>query len=68
MRSLFGAQYVSDLVHNGYKDLGANPIEAQRLAYKEVKKKDCKVLFYIQQNDDNQHSEKISKETGSKEA
>jgi len=40
----------------------------QRAAYKENKKKDCKALFYIQQNVDNQHFEKISKATRSKEA
>jgi hypothetical protein len=28
MKSLFGAQEVSDLVHNGYDDLGANPTDA----------------------------------------
>jgi len=31
---------VSDLVQNGYEDLGTNPTEAQRLAFKEAKKKD----------------------------
>ncbi|MCI64779.1 F-box protein, partial [Trifolium medium] len=68
MRSLFGAQEVIDLVTNGYEDLGANPTEAQRTTFKEAKKKDCKALFYIQQNVDAQHFEKISKATRSKEA
>ncbi|KHN42350.1 Retrovirus-related Pol polyprotein from transposon TNT 1-94, partial [Glycine soja] len=68
MKSLFGAQEVSDLVQNGYEDLGANPTEAQRLMFKEAKKKDCKALFYIQQNVDSYHFEKIAKATRSKEA
>jgi NAD-dependent SIR2 family protein deacetylase len=68
MKSLFGAQDVSDLVHNGYEELRANPTEAYRLAFKEAKKKDCKTLFYIQQNVDNQHFKKISKATRSKDA
>ena len=68
MRSLFGAQDMSDLVQNGYEDLAANATEVQKAAFKENKKKDCKALFYIQQNVDNQHFEKISKATRSKEA
>jgi len=67
MRSLFGAQDVSDLVQNGYEDLAANATEVQKAAFKENKKKDCNSL-YIQQNVDNQHFEKISKATRSKEA
>jgi len=55
MRSLFGAQDMSDLVQNGYEDLVANATEVQKAAFKENKKKDCKALFYIQQNVDNQH-------------
>lgn len=45
---LFGAQDVLKLVHNGYEDLDANPIEVQRAAFKELKKKDCKTLCYNQ--------------------
>jgi uncharacterized protein with ATP-grasp and redox domains len=36
--------------------------------FKENRKKDCKALFYIQQNVDTQHFEKIAKATKSKEA
>jgi hypothetical protein len=68
MKSLFGAQDVLDLVTNGYEDLGANPTEPQRHAFREAKKNDCKTLFYNQQNDDARHFEKISKATKSKEA
>jgi len=68
MKSLFEAQDVLELVENGYEALAANAINVQRAAFKEHKKKDCKALFYIQQNVDNQHFEKISKATSSKQA
>ena len=61
MKSLFGAQDGLELVKNGYEDLGANPIDVQRETFKELKKKDCKALFYIKQNVDSNHFEKISK-------
>ena len=48
MRSLLGAQDVSDLVQNGFKEPPANATDVQRAAFKENKKKDCKALFYIQ--------------------
>ncbi|PNX72596.1 cysteine-rich receptor-like protein kinase, partial [Trifolium pratense] len=68
MKFLFGAQEVSDLVQNGYEELVASPIDAQRTAYSESKKKGCKTLFYIQHNMDSYHFEKIAKVTKSKEA
>ncbi|KAK2405219.1 hypothetical protein QL285_054482 [Trifolium repens] len=68
MKSLFGAQDCYDVVLNGYEDLAENPNDAQRNAFKETKKKDCKALFYIQQNVDSRHFEKIAKATKSKEA
>ncbi|KAK2361452.1 secreted RxLR effector protein [Trifolium repens] len=68
MKSLFGAQEVGDLVQNRYDDLGANPTDAQKVAFKESKKKDCKALFSIQQNVDSYHFEKIAKATRSKDA
>ncbi|XP_073221587.1 uncharacterized protein [Cicer arietinum] len=67
MKSLFGALEVSEIVKNGYEDLVGNPTDAQRTALKEAKKKDCIVLFYIQQNVDNQHFENISKATRSQD-
>jgi len=48
MKSLFGAQDMNHLMHNGYEDLGVNPTKAHKLAFKEAKKIDCKALFYIQ--------------------
>ena len=68
MRSLFGAQDLSDLVQNGFEEPPANATDVQRATFKENKKKDYKALFYIQQNVDNQHFEKIAKATRSKEA
>ncbi|MCH84179.1 F-box protein, partial [Trifolium medium] len=68
MKSLFGAQETLEVVTDGYEELVANPSDAQRSAYKEAKKKDCKALFYIQQNVDSFHFEKIAKATKSKEA
>jgi len=34
------AQDVLELMDNGYKDLGGNPTEAQRAAFKDLEKKD----------------------------
>ncbi|GAU43485.1 hypothetical protein TSUD_91950 [Trifolium subterraneum] len=68
MKSLFGAQECFEVVMDGYDELVANPTDAQRNAFKENRKKDCKALFYIQQNCDTQHFEKIAKCRKSKEA
>jgi len=68
MKSLFDAQDFLELVENGYEDLAANATDVQRAAFKEQKKKDCKAFFYIQQNVDSKHFEKILKITRSKEA
>jgi hypothetical protein len=63
MKSLFGAQDVLEIVENGYDDLAVNAADAERNAFKEVKKKDFKALFYIQQYVDSQNFERISKVT-----
>jgi len=68
MKTLFGAQEVLEIVPNGYEDLAANPTEVQRKAFRDSKKKDRKALFYILQNVDTHHFEKISKVTRFKEA
>jgi len=68
MKSLLGAQDVLELVQNGCEDLGANPIEVHKTNFKELKKKECNPMFYIQQNVDSNRFEKISKITRSKEA
>lgn len=55
MKSLFGAQDVLEIVKEGYEDLVENPTDAQRVIFKESRKKNCKTLFYIQQNVDSHH-------------
>lgn len=62
MKSLF-----VEMKQNGYEELQAEQIYAQRVTFKESKKKYCKTLFYIQQNVNADHFENISKATRSKE-
>jgi hypothetical protein len=50
-------------VENRYEDLAPKATDVQSAAFKEQKKKDCKALFYIHQNVDSNHFEKISKIT-----
>jgi hypothetical protein len=61
MKNLFGAQYLLEIVQNGVGDLAANATEVQRNARKDLKKKDCKALFLIQQSLDEGNFERISK-------
>jgi len=65
---LFGAQDLLEIVQNGYEELGRNAAEALGAVHKELKKKDCKTLFFIQQGVNGGNFEKISKVTKSKEA
>lgn len=46
MRVIFGFQDVLEIVSNGIEALSENPIDVQRNAHKEAKKKNCKALFY----------------------
>ncbi|KAI5417252.1 hypothetical protein KIW84_042031 [Lathyrus oleraceus] len=39
MKSLFEAQYLLEIVQEGYEELGANPTDAQRITFKESRKK-----------------------------
>jgi len=68
MKNLFGAQDLLEIVQNGVDDLVVNAIEVQRNAHKELKKKDYKALFLIQQSLDEANFERISKTVSSKEA
>jgi len=68
MKNLFGAQDLLEIVQNGVDDLAANGTEVQRNAHKELKKKDCKDLFLIQQSLYEGNFERISKTVSSKEA
>ena len=55
-------------MQNGVGDLAANATEVQRNAHKDLKKKDCKALFLIQQSLDEANFERISKTVSSKKA
>ena len=55
-------------MQNGVGDLAANAIEVQRNTHKDLKKKDCKALFLIEQSLDEANFERISKTVSSKEA
>jgi len=68
MKNLFGAQDLLEIVQNGVGDLATNAAEVQRNAHKDLKKKDCKALFLIQQSLDEANFERISKTVSSKEA
>jgi hypothetical protein len=59
MKVIFGVQEVLEVVNNGVEALPANPTEAQRAAFREAKKKDCKTLLYIHQCEDSKVFEKI---------
>jgi len=49
MKVIFGFQDVLEVVNNGVEALPENPTDVHRNAHREVKKKDCKALFYIHQ-------------------
>lgn len=68
MKSLFGTQDVIEIMQDGYEELGEDIINAQRTTFKELRKKDYKALFYIQQNVDSHYIEKNLKATRPKEA
>jgi len=68
MKNMFGAQDLLEIVQNGYNDLASNATEVQRNAHKELKKKDCKALFLIQQSLNEGNFERILKSTRTKEA
>jgi CII-binding regulator of phage lambda lysogenization HflD len=68
MKVIFGVQEVLEVVNNGMEALPANPTDAQRNAFREAKKKDCKALFYIHQCLDSKLFEKIADAESSKAA
>lgn len=47
MNSFLGAQDVLEMVQHGYEELGAESTYVQKVTFKGLKKKYCKVLFYI---------------------
>jgi predicted AlkP superfamily phosphohydrolase/phosphomutase len=68
MKNLVGEQDLLEIVQNGVTDLDANATEVQRNAHKDLKNKDSKALFLIQQSLDEGNFERISKSTSAKEA
>ena len=68
MRALFGFQDVYEVVQNGIEEPTASTPDAQRQVWKDLKKKDCKALFFLHQCVDSAHFEKIAAATTSKEA
>ncbi|XP_073224790.1 uncharacterized protein [Cicer arietinum] len=68
IRALFGFQEVLEIIEKGFEDLGANPIEEQRLNFKENKKKDCKAIFILHQCLDTANFDKKNYARSAKEA
>ncbi|XP_057452215.1 uncharacterized protein LOC130744037 [Lotus japonicus] len=68
MKTLFGFQDVLDVVENGFSVPGDNASEARKATHKEMKKKDTKALFLLQQCVDDPHFEKITNAETSKAA
>ncbi|KAF1859154.1 hypothetical protein Lal_00000985 [Lupinus albus] len=60
MKTIFEFQEVYEVVQNGYQEIGENASDAQRIVYKESKKKDCKALFLIHQGVDGANFERIA--------
>ncbi|KAK2366943.1 hypothetical protein QL285_080272 [Trifolium repens] len=68
MLVLFGAQDVLKLVIEGYVLVAADATDAQKLAQKDLKKKDQRALFYIHQCVDEHVFEKITDSATAKAA
>jgi len=49
IKTLFEAQKVQEVVHNGYEELDADSLDAHRTTLKDAQKKACNALVYIQQ-------------------
>ena len=60
--------FVCMVVQNGIEEPTASTPDAQRQVWKDLKKKDCKALFFLHQCVDSAHFEKIVAATTSKEA
>ena len=68
MRALFGFQDVYEVIQNGVEEPKATTSDAQRQALKDLKKNDCKTLFFLHQCVDSAYFEKIVIAITSKEA
>ena len=60
MQSLFDFHETLEVVTNVVPELSKNATDAQRVANKEAKKKDCKVAYCIQSAVDSTNFDKIS--------
>ena len=68
MQTLFCFQETLEVVTNGIHELAQNENDAQRVTHKDVKKKDCKVMFCIQSAIDVASFDRISHVKSVKEA
>ncbi|XP_006606646.1 uncharacterized protein [Glycine max] len=68
MKALFGFQDLTDIVENGVEVPRDNAPDAQKVGFKELKKRDCKALVILHQCVDDIHFEKIAGATTTKEA
>ncbi|XP_019430343.1 PREDICTED: uncharacterized protein LOC109337758, partial [Lupinus angustifolius] len=68
MKAIMGFQEIADIVELGYPQLGAEPSEQDRVAFRENKRKDCKAMCLLHQCVDEAHFEKIASAQTSQEA
>ncbi|XP_019465355.1 PREDICTED: uncharacterized protein LOC109363549 [Lupinus angustifolius] len=68
MKAIFGFQDCLDVVQQGVQELDENSTEAEKVEFRDAKKRDCKAIFLIHQCVDHVNFEKISAATSSKEA
>ncbi|XP_019455040.1 PREDICTED: uncharacterized protein LOC109356159 [Lupinus angustifolius] len=68
MTTIMRFQDVNEIVEEGLPKLTKASTEAQKIVYKECKKKDCKTMFLLHQCVDEAHFEKISEARSAKEA
>nr|KYP68042.1 Retrovirus-related Pol polyprotein from transposon TNT 1-94 [Cajanus cajan] len=68
IRVIMRFQRVWNFVEQGYEHVGSSGTEAQKAAYRENEKKDCKALFILHQSVDAANVERLSKAETSKEA
>ena len=59
MRVILGYQEVLEIVEEGFPALDEAPTTAERTAFKENKKRDCKAMHILHQCVDEAHFEKI---------
>ncbi|XP_019435867.1 PREDICTED: uncharacterized protein LOC109342311 [Lupinus angustifolius] len=68
MKAIFGFQDCLDVVQQRVQELNENSSEAEKVEFRDAKKRDCKAIFLIHQCMDHANFEKIFAATSSKEA